>query len=129
MPVYTLAARGTTAPQTNQAIANRITDIHCQVTGAPPEFVNVIFMDNHPLKGQSQLSVTGNVRSGGNRNKELTDTLRNTLVSGIAEAAQLAPEQVTVELIGFPASWGIEGGEILPEPGAETEWLARAKTD
>lgn len=125
MPVYTVASRGSSNAQTNKAIADRITDIHCDTTGAPPEFVNVIFMDNHPLKGQAKLSVTGNVRSGGNRNQELTDSLRNNLINGIAEAAGLASNDVAVELIGFPASWGMERGEILPEPGEEDEWLAR----
>ena len=126
MPVYTLASRSASNKDTNQKIANKITDIHCETTGAPPEFVNVLFMDNHPLKGKAELSVTGNVRSGGNRNAELTDKLRNALMQGIAATAGLSNEQVAVELIGFPASWGMEGGEIIPEPGEEEAWLKRA---
>lgn len=125
MPVYTLANRHQSNADTNQKIANRITDIHCETTGAPPEFVNVLFMDNHPLKHGALLSVTGNVRSGGNRNQELTDQLRQALLEGIADAAGIDTDKVAIELIGFPASWGMEGGEILPEPGDEAAWLAR----
>lgn len=126
MPVYTLANRGASNAASNQKIADAIADIHCDTTGAPPEFVNVLFMDNHPLKGGATLSVTGNVRSGGNRNQELTNTLRENLRNGIAHAAGLPNSKVTIELIGFPASWGMEGGEILPEPGEEAEWLNRS---
>ncbi|MGB1580436.1 MAG: tautomerase family protein [Nevskiales bacterium] len=128
MPVYTLACRKALPDTSRKRIADAITDIHCETTGAPSEFVNVVFMDGHRVKGGKQIAVNGNVRSGGNRNEELTDRLRDKLHAGIAAAAGLAEPSVAVTLIGFPASWAMEGGEILPEPGAEDAWLKR-KTD
>lgn len=125
MPVYTLACRRPLPNKTRKAVADAIADIHCGVTGAPPEFVNVLFMDNHDVAGGKMLGVIGNVRSGGNRNKELTDDLRDQLYRGIANAAGLDEAAVSCTLIGFPASWGMEGGEILPEPGEEAVWLQR----
>lgn len=125
MPVYTLACRKQLPAERRKKIADAITDIHCGVTGAPSEFVNVFFMDGHPVKEGKLIGVNGNVRSGGNRNQELTDNLRDRLQQGIAEAANLDQHDILISLIGFPASWAMEGGEILPEPGEETAWLER----
>ena len=108
-----------------KAVADRITDVHCQVTGAPPEFVNVLFLHGQRTRHGERLAVIGNVRSGGNRNQELTDSLQMAIHMGVAKAAGLAATDVSVRLIGFPASWGMEGGEILPEPGEEAAWLNR----
>ena len=125
MPVYTLACRQALSNPVRKQIADTITDIHCAVTGAPSEFVNIIFMDGHTVAGGKRIGVIGNVRSGGNRNRELTQTLRERLHQGIATAAEMDPEQLSVSLVGVPASWAMEGGEVLPEPGAEEAWLQR----
>lgn len=127
MPVYTLACAEALAQPQRKAVADAITDIHCRVTGAPPEFVNVLFMDGHQIAAGKRIGVLGNVRSGGNRNRELTDSLREQLHAGIAQAAGMAPEALSVDLLGFPASWAMEGGEILPEPGEEAAWLERGQ--
>ena len=125
MPVYTIACKKPLAEPLRKQVADTITDTHCEITGAPPEFVNVVFMDGHRVKGGKQIAVNGNVRSGGNRNAELTDNLQQRMQSGIAAAAGMTPDDVSVRLIGLPASWAMEGGEILPEPGAEEIWLDR----
>lgn len=125
MPVYTLVCRQPLAIETRKAVADAITQIHCGVTGAPPEFVNVLFLHGQKTRHGERLAVIGNVRSGGNRNQELTDSLRNQIQEGIARVSALPTDDVSVRLIGFPASWGMEGGEILPEPGDEEAWLNR----
>tara|TARA_Y100000780_G_scaffold173026_1_gene158142 strand:+ start:688 stop:960 length:273 start_codon:yes stop_codon:yes gene_type:complete len=89
--------------------------------------VNVIFMHGHALKGGYDLNVICNVRSGGNRNAELTETLRRKILEGVAVSANLDLNKVEATLVGFPASWAMEGGEILPEPGEEESWLARSQ--
>ena len=33
--------------------------------------------------------------------------------------------EVGVGTVDVPASWVMEGGELLPEPGEEAEWLER----
>ena len=126
MPVYTLASRKTLAYETRKKAAKVITDIHCAVTGAPPEFVNIVFMEGHPVREGKALGITGTVRKGGNRNKELTDSLRQQIHEGVSDAIGFSSDQVCTNLIGFPASWAMEGGEILPEPGEEEVWLKRA---
>lgn len=123
MPLYTLACRQSLPQDIRQAVANTITDTHCQLTEAPPEFVNVVFMDGYTLKKGWSLGVIGGVRSGGNRSAELIEQLRQALHSNICTAARLPADKVGIELIGVRASWVMEGGKVLPEPGAEGDWL------
>lgn len=126
MPLYTLACRNPLPQATREAIATAITDTHCEVTDAPPEFVNVVFMDGYSLKRRCSIAVIGGVRSGGNRNAQLIERLRQSLLVNIAAAAALPTDQVGIELIGVKASWVMEGGKILPEPGAEGDWLNKS---
>lgn len=67
----------------------------------------------------------GGVRIGGNRTPEIIEKLRVALHSGIAGAIGVETGAVGMSLIGVPSSWIVEGGEVMPEPGAEAEWLAR----
>ena len=126
MPVYTLASKSALSQTTRHNIANSITSIHCEITGAPPEFVSIIFMHGHNIADGKALGLIGNVRSGGNRNQELTDHLRSAMHIQVAQDAGLQHHEVSATLVGFPASWAMEGGEILPEPGDESAWLERA---
>lgn len=123
MPLYTLACRKPFSRAVREAVARTITDTHCEITDAPPEFVNVVFMDGYPLKQDWRLAVIGGVRSGGNRNAALIEKLRQTLHTRISQAAGLPTERVGIELLGVKANWVMEGGKILPEPGAEAAWL------
>ncbi|MEM7466602.1 MAG: 4-oxalocrotonate tautomerase [Pseudomonadota bacterium] len=115
------------AYENRKKVAQVITGIHCSITGAPPEFVNVVFMEGHRVRDGKQLAITGTVRKGGNRNKELTDNLKDQIHNEVAHAIGIEQTQVLTTLIGFPASWAMEGGEILPEPGDESAWLKRAE--
>ena len=125
MPVYNVATVDALSYDARKAAAKSITDLHCGLTGAPSEFVNVLFMHGHKLKNGNALNVVCNVRSGGNRNAELTENLRTQIREGVAEATGIPVNKVDAVLLGFPASWAMEGGEILPEPGEESEWLER----
>ena len=87
MPLYTLACGNPLPPEIQEAVSTAITDTHCEVTDAPPEFVNVIFMNGYSLKEGWRVAVIGGVRSGGNRNDELMQKLRQTLHENIASAA------------------------------------------
>ncbi len=123
MPLYTVSCRKPLPQDLREAISTAITDTHCEVTDAPPEFVNVVFMDGYPLKKGWILSVIGGIRSGGNRSDELVGKLRQTLHANIASAAKLPIEKVGIDLVGVRASWVMEGGKILPDPGSEDDWL------
>ena len=125
MPLYNLACRRALDDPARERVAQAVTRAHCDVTGAPAEFVNVMFAHGYPLAGSHAISALGGVRSGGTRTQAVVDALRDALRRGIAQAAGLKDEQVEVTLIGVPSSWVMEGGRVMPEPGAEKEWLAQ----
>lgn len=125
MPLYNLACRDALDVEARRNVAQTVTAVHCRVTGAPAEFVNVVFVDGYPLPAPQTVSLLGGVRTGGNRTAEIVDELRAALQAEIAGALQQAEDTVGISLIGVPSNWIVEGGEIMPEPGEETAWLER----
>jgi phenylpyruvate tautomerase PptA (4-oxalocrotonate tautomerase family) len=107
--------------ESRQAIARAITAAHCDATGAPPQFVHVFFTDI-PETGDTTILVNGSIRAG------RTDKQKQRIVTGVQAAferlADVPSARTTVHLTDVPASWLMEGGRIMPEPGEEADWLA-----
>ncbi|WP_405489238.1 4-oxalocrotonate tautomerase [Nocardia sp. NBC_00511] len=122
MPLYNVACRARSEAVAHQPIVEAITATHCEITGAPPEFVSVVFLHGHPVRADVELSVIAGVRGGGNRDADLFARLEHSLREAIAAAAELRHSAVEVALIEFAASWIMEGGVVLPEPGEEDNW-------
>jgi phenylpyruvate tautomerase PptA (4-oxalocrotonate tautomerase family) len=101
-----------------QRIASEITRLHCEKTGAPPEFAHVLFADAPAGAG-----VVGSIRAG--RSESLRAEMASALAEAVAEAVGLERTEVRVTLLEVPASWVMEGGAVMPEPGEEAAWLAR----
>ena len=127
MPLYNIACKTTLDNDQRQRIADVITRTHCELTGAPAEFVNVAFVEGLPLREDEFFNVVGGVRKGGNRDLEMAANLQETMLENIAGAANVSASAVKVTLIGVPGNWNMEGGRVLPEPGAEDEWLDRTE--
>ena len=127
MPIYNITCKTTLDNDQRQCIAEVVTRTHCELTGAPAEFVNVAFMEGLPLRDEESFNVVGGVRSGGNRDLELAAKLQETMQKNIAGAANVSVSTVKVTLVGVPGNWNMEGGRVLPEPGAEDEWLDRTE--
>jgi hypothetical protein len=125
MPLYNLASRAALDEVTRERVAQAVTRAHCEVTGAPAEFVNVLFVHGFPLKGALQIDAIGGVRKGGNRTAAVVERLRSALREAIVQASGNAADQVAVTLIGIPSNWVMEGGRVMPDPGAEEQWLAK----
>jgi hypothetical protein len=125
MPLYNLACRAELDPATREHIAQAVTHAHCDVTGAPAEFVNVLFVNGYPLRDDLWIDAIGGVRKGGNRTAEVVEQLRGALREAIATASHQAPERINVTLIGIPSNWVMEGGRVMPDPGDEAAWLAQ----
>lgn len=135
MPLYLCSSTdGHTIPQSlKQKISQAITDVHCHVTGAPPTFVHVFYFDAEQVTLLQSLwqaedttapyQLFGNIRSG------RTDEIKLKLIAGMRQAvAQLL--EVELASVGMAtrdieAKWVMEGGDLLPEPGEEAEWLER----
>ena len=126
MPLYNLACRRSLNPETRHRIAVAITETHCEQTGAPPTYVNVVFFDGYPLRAGLEIDVVGGVRNDGDRTPEKIERLRQEQQAMIASAAGLDRSQVKVVLVGVPSSWVMEGGHIMPAPGSEDEARQRS---
>ncbi len=128
MPLYICNTRkGALDSAAKAKIANAITDIHCAVTGAPAAFVHAAFFEEapqFPLEGRS-LFVRGTIRQG--RTDEQKHEIAASIRAALVDAGGVAPGDTEVLIRETPASWVLEGGEIMPEPGEEAAWFAAHK--
>ncbi|MEM7080693.1 MAG: hypothetical protein AAF513_18900 [Pseudomonadota bacterium] len=125
MPLYICNTRaGALDGAAKTRVAQAITDIHCQVTGALASFVHAIFFEassRWPLEDKT-LSVQGTIRRG--RSEQQRELIATSIQQALVSCAGVELEHTEVEIRETPASWVLEGGEIMPEPGAEDAWLA-----
>ncbi|MEL6829361.1 MAG: tautomerase family protein [Pseudomonadota bacterium] len=126
MPLYMCnAPKGTISDAAKPKIAADITRIHCDVTGAPPQFVHAFFLEDAPSPpiGEHKAMLFGSIRAGRN------DAQKAQIVAEMRRSvhihAGIPLAEVAMMTTDVPASWVLEGGEIMPEPGEEAEWLAR----
>lgn len=121
MPLYTVSTRTPLPAKAKAEIAMMITDEHCGPTGAPRTFVQVVFSENVPLNPGTELHIYASVRAG--RTLQLNDDIEHAMVDRMSEITGYSLRQIEYAIFGVPASWIMEGGVILPEPGEEAEWL------
>ena len=129
MPTYTCtAAAGLLDAARKGAIARAVTRAHCEVTGAPTYFAQVVFQDVAPGDhfiggaplGHHHVFVYGRIRAG--RSAEVREALIRRLVADVAAAAGIDPFGVWVYLLELPPAAMVEFGHVLPESGGEAAW-------
>lgn len=121
MPVYQCSVPPSRLDDAKrQQIASEITRVHCESTGAPPDFAHVLFADAPENDGAT---VLGSIRAG--RSDALKARMAAAIAEAVAKTLGVEPRLVRVHLLDVPASWVMEGGAVLPEPGEEAGWLAR----
>lgn len=126
MPLYICNSRPGAVPHSAKAaIAEDVTRIHCEVTGAPSTFVHVFFFEDAPMPPLEKTSATlyGQIRAG--RTPAQKAQICSEMRRALAEHSGLALEATHAFTTDTPASWVMEGGDVLPEPGEEEAWLAR----
>lgn len=125
MPLYICSTKaGAIDADAKAAIASAITTIHCAVTDAPEKFVHTAFFEDEarfPL-GELTVGVFGNIRAG--RTPEQKQQIVDAIQDALAKHAGVEQAASQVFIGDTPASWVMEGGHIMPEPGEEAEWLA-----
>ncbi len=125
MPVYICnSVKGVVGESSKSKIAEDITRIHCEVTGAPAIFVHVFFFDEAPflpLNGKP-LAFQGRIRQG--RDDETKALIMRQITQSICKHANISATNVASSITDTPASWVMEGGDLFPEPGQEAAWLA-----
>lgn len=128
MPLYTVTTvRDVVSDEQKGDLAAEITRIHSQVTGAPSAFVHVtynelpqanVYTDSVPSR---PLLILGTTRAG-RADREKADLAK--LVSRAAsQTTGMSEDHVLVIITDSPARFAVEQGRILPEPGAEGDWL------
>ncbi|MEM8902618.1 MAG: tautomerase family protein [Actinomycetota bacterium] len=126
MPLYRTVVRpGLTDVDVRQAFAGDVVDVHCGVTGAPPSLVHVLYVeDDARLPDGTDAVVLGTIRSG--RSGDQKERITAGLTDALAERAGIPVEAITVRLADIPASYAMEDGVILPEPGSPEEEAFKA---
>lgn len=125
MPLYICNSKSNVlGADAKQSIAGDITNIHCQVTGAPAIFVHVAFFENSPIFpiDDRQVFVRGTIRKG--RSQEQKEEIATAIRASLVRHGGFAEQDTETLVLETPASWVLEGGEIMPEPGEEAAWFA-----
>ena len=131
MPLYRcIIPEGSVPLALRPQIAKAFTDIHCGNTGAPRNFVHVLFFET-PAGSDTPYPtpyfIDGSNRAG--RPEELKLKMKAELMEAFCEIAHIPAEQMAARIDEGPASWSMEGGAVLPEPGQEgAEWFGRHAT-
>ena len=122
MPLYRCLVPSRAVPMDRrQEIARAVTKAHCDATAAPPQFVHVFFIDM-PDSDEAQVMVSGSIRAG--RTAEQKQQITRDVQAAFERLAGIPSVRTRVDLTDVPASWLMEGGRIMPEPGEEAEWMA-----
>lgn len=131
MPIYRYKVpQGSVEYEKREKIAAEVTDIHCGQTLAPRHFVHVYF-DEQP-EGESNFPTRYYLdainRAG--RPQEVKDKLLDDLLNCFVSNTGISRDQISGRIGETPASWAMEGGQVLPEPGQESaEWYAEVTAD
>ena len=124
MPVYECqTTTGTLNEQQRNSLAESITAIHTKETGAPARYVHVLFTElegRHAFTAGKQATpaiIRGQIRAG------RPQAIRHAIIGQVSDAyiavTGADPHAVVVAVLDVPASWVMEGGQIMPEPGQE----------
>ena len=126
MPYYRCVVPSDALPfEQRQQVARAFTDIHCGMTGAPRNFVHVAFFANHAGEFAEPYYIDGGNRGG--RPAELKQRLLGELKRAFRDITGVPAGQLGGRITEGPASWSMEGGHVLPEPGEEgPEWYRHA---
>ncbi|MEQ5055327.1 4-oxalocrotonate tautomerase family protein [Klebsiella michiganensis] len=132
MPTYIIHyPEASLEAEKKQSIAKGIAEAHEKVTGAPRAFAQILFREikkeDWYIGGKTISSpfifLFGFIRSG--RETELKHELIHEHTEVLVKYGKILAEQTRISLSEIPASQISEYGQVVPEPGAEKEWIAR----
>lgn len=133
MPLYQCASPiGLLTEHMKSELAQAITDAHVAATGAPREFVHVVFtaVPEGAAYSAGQLDtalslISGSIRTG--RSIEVKQQLVKTIVESWSQITGQPLAQVVAGVTEIEPEVIMEYGLFLPRPGDETEWLSANK--
>ena len=112
-------------------LANAITKIHAEVTGAEAYFAQVLFkqLDLHDcfiggvLLDEPHIFLNGQIRSG--RSEQMKKQLLVELEIAMQSASKLAGHQIWAYIDEIVPGQMIEYGQLLPAVGEDSVWFSR----
>ena len=124
MPLYTVTTQtGVLDAQGRSQLAGRLTQLHCEMSGVPKNWVHVIF---HDFPGGSGFtagnpaatgSLTLLIRTG--RTAEYKRELLRRLWELLQAATGAPDDQLVIGIQEVPPSQTMEMGQIMPEVAAQ----------
>jgi phenylpyruvate tautomerase PptA (4-oxalocrotonate tautomerase family) len=129
MPTYVVSlAEGRINDQQKAAIADALSRIHSEETGAPAFFVQVIFDENKEanrfLGGtriSKQIWIRGDIRAG--RSEALRSAMMLRMMRVVAPIVGAKEDDIWVYLCNLAPTDMVEYGHVLPRPGEEAAWF------
>jgi phenylpyruvate tautomerase PptA (4-oxalocrotonate tautomerase family) len=129
MPFYSCHVHaGSVTDEQKHDLAQAITRIHSEVTGAPPDLVHVIYnefaaADSYTAgEPSSDIIITGHIRAG------RSDADKQRLLHEIADAGAAITgrplDAIAIYVRDVLPKYVLESGQIAPELGEEDAWLA-----
>jgi phenylpyruvate tautomerase PptA (4-oxalocrotonate tautomerase family) len=134
MPTYVCwSGKGRISVPQRQHIAEGITLIHSECTGAPGAFVQTIFNDievgSHYIGGDDASDtvwVYGHIRDG--RDEVVRSKILTRISQLLVEVLGIDPSLTWVYINPLANTDMVEFGRILPLPGEETKWIGEMPT-
>lgn len=120
MPLYTITTQtGALSDQGKSDLAVRLTKLHAEYAGVPPNWVHVVFQDYAPGSGftagnpSATVALTLLIRTG--RTAEYKRNLLQRLWA-LLQAATGAPDgEIVIGIQEVPPSQAMEMGQIMPD--------------
>jgi phenylpyruvate tautomerase PptA (4-oxalocrotonate tautomerase family) len=129
MPVYTLTTtESTLTTRTKAQLAGEVARLHSAINHVPSTYVNVVYQelpadsvytDGEPAQ---PVLVNGWVRDG--HPIDETTRLATEIAAAVTRITTVPQDRVMVVFQSSPASYAVEAGRPLPEPGQEAAWVA-----
>ena len=131
MPTYVCSlAEGSVNDRQKAAIAEALSRIHAEETGAPPYFVQVVIEEKKPTdrflggsRVSGQIWIRGDIRAG--RTEAQRNALMLRMMREVAQITAVKEDDIWVYLCNLAPTDMVEYGHVLPQPGEEAAWYDR----
>jgi phenylpyruvate tautomerase PptA (4-oxalocrotonate tautomerase family) len=128
MPTYVCSlAEGSVDDGQKAAIAEALSRIHSEETGAPTYFVQVVIEEKAPnqrflggARVSGQIWIRGDIRAGRTEAQRKAMMLR--MMEEVGHITGVESQDIWVYLCNLAPTDMVEYGHVLPRPGEEARW-------
>lgn len=110
------------------AIAEAISRVHSEETGAPNFFCQIVIEEKKPADrflgpspASGQIWIRGDIRAG--RTEEQRTRMMLRIMDEVSRITDVQTEEVWVYICNLAPTDMVEYGHVLPKPGEETAWF------